>query len=785
MAHIRRPVVLAFLAYLAGVLAGLRITAIPPGAALLTVLIALVLVGAPRLGVPRVPPRHVLHAILGALACAGAGQGADARLASRRDCRAALADGTALHVRGVLGANLTPLPDGRIPLLPIELEEARTDRGVVPGCRVEARIRLPRGTGAMLAGTELQVDGAWWKMPKPVAPSAWPADPSYAGFVFARKVSVVAQPALAAHPLLTLRGWTERRITRLFPRNAPLADALLLGRRETLDRELAARFAQSGLVHLLAISGSHVALIGAVLLLLARAARLRRSHAVAATVALVTMYLAVIGAPPSAVRSGIMLALALAATVLQRPTSPLAPVAAAALAILAVQPIAALDIGFQLSFAGVLGLIVVRPAMLRRVPPAWKRRRWAWLLTDSLVTSLAAFLTTAPVVAHHFGQVAPVSIIANLPAIPLTSLALVGTGAALATEPLLPPVGRLFADGASAMLDGLQRVVDAAAALPGGHAPVSRPRWGLWAAAALAVLLALEWSARMRGWIRASLAASAACAAFMLIPATPLDGGLEIAFLDVGQGDAVAIRTPAGRWLLVDAGPVEDRFDAGEKRVLPFLRSRGADGVEAMILTHPHADHVGGAGAVLRGMRVGRVVEPGLPFGTPLYRDLLRTVDERGVPWSVASQDRVLRIDGVELLFLWPSVRSLDSPADANDISAVVQIRYGEFSALLTGDAPSEVEEHLVSRYGAALRSDVLKAGHHGSRTATSDAFLRAVQPELAVISCGVRNRYRHPAPETLHRLEARSVPVARTDLEGTVVVRVEPGGASWERAEP
>jgi competence protein ComEC len=289
----------------------------------------------------------------------------------------------------------------------------------------------------------------------------------------------------------------------------------------------------------------------------------------------------------------------------------------------------------------------------------------------------------------------------------------------------------------------------------------------------------------MRGWIRASLAASAACAAFMLIPATPLDGGLEIAFLDVGQGDAVAIRTPAGRWLLVDAGPIEDRFDAGEKRVLPFLRSRGADGVEAMILTHPHADHVGGAGAVLRGMRVGRVVEPGLPFGTPLYRDLLRTVDERGVPWSVARQDRVLRIDGVELLFLWPSVRSLDSPADANDISAVVQIRYGEFSALLTGDAPSEVEEHLVSRYGAALRSDVLKAGHHGSRTATSDAFLRAVQPELAVISCGVRNRYRHPAPETLHRLEARGVPVARTDLEGTVVVRVEPGGASWERAEP
>ena len=784
MAHFRPPIVLAFLAYLAGVLAGLRISAVPPGAALVAVVVVLAMFVAPRLGVGSVPPRHVLHVILTALVCAGAGQGAAARLDAERDCRAVLADGAPLHVRGVLGANLVPAPDGRIPLLPLSLEEARTKSGVIPRCRVEARVRLPRGSPAMLAGTELRVDGAWWRMPRPVTPSAWPADPSYAGFIFAAKAAVVAPPSLSEHPLLTLRGRTERSITRLFPRNAPLADALLLGRRETLDRGLADRFARSGLVHLLAISGSHVALIGAVLLLLARAARLKRSHAVAATVALVTMYLAVIGAPPSAVRSGIMLALALAATVLQRPTAPLAPVAAAALAILAVHPIAALDIGFQLSFAGVLGLILIRPAMLKRLPPALKRgwKRW---LADSLVTSLAAFVATAPAVAHHFGQIAPVSIVANLPAVPLTSLALVGTGAALATEPVVPPLGRLFADGASLMLDWLQRVVDVAAELPGGHAAVARPRWGLWGAAALAILIALEWSVRMRGWVRGALAAAAACAAFLVLPAAPVAEGLELAFLDVGQGDAVAIRTPAGRWLLVDAGPIDERFDAGEKRVLPFLRSRGATAVEAMILTHPHADHVGGAGAVLRGMRVGRVVEPGLPFGTPLYRDLLSTIEERGAVWSVARQDRVLQIDGVEVAFLWPSAGSLDAPADANDISAVVRLRYGAFTALLTGDAPSEVEAMLVGRYGAALRSTVLKVGHHGSRTATSDTFLRAVQPELAVISCGVRNRYRHPAPETLDRLAARAVPVARTDLEGTVIVRVHPGGAFWERVEP
>lgn len=126
----------------------------------------------------------------------------------------------------------------------------------------------------------------------------------------------------------------------------------------------------------------------------------------------------------------------------------------------------------------------------------------------------------------------------------------------------------------------------------------------------------------------------------------------------------------------------------------------------------------------------------------------------------------------------------LDAPADPNDISAVVHVRYAGFSALLTGDAPAWVEERLVARYGPTLRADVLKAGHHGSRTATSGAFLDAVGPELVVISAGARNDYGHPHPEVLARLRARGIPTARTDLDGTVRVAVEPGGGEW-RTEP
>ena len=786
MNHLRLPIVAAFFAFLAGLLAGLRIEVLPAGIAFLAAapLAALALHG-PLVGTP-LGRDAVRGCVLAALALAGAGDGAQARLAAARDCRATLDDGARLAVTGALAADFAAPRDTteRTPLLPLAVARAVSPDGIAGACGVEVRVRLPRGTPAVRAGTELRLAGEWRLMPSPVDGSDWPRDPAYRGYLLARQATLIAPASFARHPLLSLRGRAERQIRRLFPRNAALADALVLGRREMLDRELVERFAASGLVHLLAISGTHVALVAAVLVLLGRVARLRRNPTLWLTIFLIALYLAMIGAPPSAVRSGIMTALALLAVVLQRPSAPMGIVAAAALAILAMEPMAALDAGFQLSYAGVLGIMLLRRPMLARVPARLKRG-WMKAFTESAVVSVAAFAATAPIAAHHFGTVAPVSIVANLPAIPLSSLALVGIFAACALEPLAPGLARVVADGASVALDGMRVVVDFAAAVPGGHMDVAGPRWWLWAAAALAFLAALELAAGMRRSVRLALAPMGATAALLLLPlAAAAPRGLEIAFIDVGQGDAVAVRTPAGRWLLVDAGPADEEFDAGRRRVLPWLRAHGARRLEALVLTHPHVDHVGGAPAVLRGIPVGRLIDPGLAFGTPMYRDVLATARTRHVPWNAARQGRILRIDGVELEFLWPTADVLDAPHDPNDISAVMQLRYGAFSALLTGDAPAFVEHALVGRYGGRLRSQLAKAGHHGSRTATSEEWLQAVHPALVVISCGRRNKYGHPAPETMDRLRADHVSMARTDEDGTVVIGVAPGGRSWRRED-
>jgi competence protein ComEC len=785
------PLVVVSLGFLVGLLPGLRYGGDPLLLALAAMSALAVAALWGRGGSAAGPEyRSPPAALLLAFALTGAALGAGGHREAAGDCRANLTDGGRLTVRGVLAAN-APGRAGEesapAPLLPVVLKEVRRGTAAIPGCGGEVRVRLPRAHPPLRAGTEVVLRGEWLRFPEPVVRSAWPRDPAFAGMLTARSHSVIAPPDLRAHPFLTLRGITEAHLHRVFPRHGAFADALLLGRREGLDPGLRDVFAQSGLVHLLAISGTHVALLAGALLLLGRVLRLPRRTLTWGSLGLIALYLAVIGAPPSAVRSGIMVGLALFGVLLQRPSAGLPIVAAAALVILAVEPLAALDAGFQLSFAGVLGILLLRGAMLKRLPRMWRATTPGRLLTESLVVSLAAFAATAPITAFHFGQVAPVSILANLPAIPLTSLALVGICVAAVVEPLAPPLGRMFADGAGVALDLLGWVAARAAELPFGHAAVSPPRWWIWAGAGLVAWVALDAAVRLRERVRWTVAAGAACAAFLALPvlAARPASGVEIHFLDVGQGDAVAIRTPGDRWVLIDAGPRAERYDAGERRVLPFLRAHRAGRLEALVLTHPDADHIGGARAVLEGIEVGRLVEPGLPVGKPLYLETLRAAEARKVPWAAARRGRTLRLDGVELELLWPVGDLLDASVEANEISAVVRLRYGAFTALLTGDVGTGVEEELTAAYGESLRAQVLKAGHHGSRTSTGDALLDAARPELVVVSAGRRNRYGHPAPEVMERLRERGIAVARTDREGTISIHVEPGGAHWRRKGP
>jgi competence protein ComEC len=367
----------------------------------------------------------------------------------------------------------------------------------------------------------------------------------------------------------------------------------------------------------------------------------------------------------------------------------------------------------------------------------------------------------------------------------------------VALEPVAPPLARFLAGGVELLLATLDGIAALAAAVPGGHTYVTpQTVVGCLAAAAAFLLFRRRELQRHReaageaangrtpgsggGSVLLGRPAFVAAAIVVLMPALlpRLPGrGVEIHALDVGQGDAVAIRSPRGRWILVDAGPASPGFDAGARTIVPFLRAQGARSVDALILTHPHLDHIGGAGAVLQAMRVRSIVDPGAPAGSASYLAVIEAARRAGAEWIVARPERTLRIDGLELEFLHPVESALDALDEANDYSAVFQLRYGRFEALFLGDAPASVENALVRRYGTRLQSEVVKIGHHGSRTSTGDSLLVSVAPSLAIVSAGRRNRYGHPAPEVMARLDRFGVRTVRTDSAGTIRLRVQPTG--------
>jgi len=247
--------------------------------------------------------------------------------------------------------------------------------------------------------------------------------------------------------------------------------------------------------------------------------------------------------------------------------------------------------------------------------------------------------------------------------------------------------------------------------------------------------------------------------------------GLALHFLDVGQGDAAAIRTPGGHWILVDGGPIGRSSDAGRSVVMPFLRRHGVRRLDAMILSHAHADHLGGFPSILDRLAVSEVIDPALGSAEPLYAGFLAQLEEADAPWMQARRGDGFMLDSVRFRILHPDTAWAEWGQDLNENSIVLLVEYRAFRAVLAGDAGLPAEASLAGRVG---KVDLLKVGHHGSRGATGAGWLAELHPEAAVISVGAGNRYGHPAPEALARLAAAGVETFRTDQDGTIEVRTD-----------
>ncbi|WP_433556241.1 ComEC/Rec2 family competence protein [Pseudonocardia xinjiangensis] len=549
------------------------------------------------------------------------------------------------------------------------------------------------------------------------------------------------------------------------PASAGLLPGLAVGDTGGLTSEVDADFRAAGLTHLLAVSGANLAIVGGAVLALLRLLRADPRLAAALSAAAVAGFVVLARPSPSVVRAAVMGAVVLLALALGRGRSAMPALAAAVLVLLTADPALAVDPGFALSVLATAALVLLAPgwtdALRRRGVPAWA--------AEALTVPAAAFLVTAPLVAGLSGEVSPIAVLANLLAVPAVAPATVLGVLAAVLSPLGPLPAQACAWLAGPAVGWLVLVADRAAAVPGAVLP-----WpdGVGGAVLLGVLvlvlLVLGRSPRSRAVLLAVLLGLA----LVLVPtriAPPgwPPAGWHLVMCDVGQGDAVVLATGRPGWVvLVDAGPDDGPVDVCLDRL-------GVQGIAMVVLSHLHADHIGGLAGALRGRPVGAVAVG--PVHEPRWalQMVARRAAEAGAPLVALTAGRRLQWPGLTLDVLAPRHPEPgidpDDGTAVNDGSLVLRAATPAASVLLTGDVELAAQADLLAS-GAHLRADVLKMPHHGSRY-TSAAFLNAVAPRAVLVSVGAGNRYRHPDPGLLGGLERAGATVDRTDLAGDVAV--------------
>jgi competence protein ComEC len=596
--------------------------------------------------------------------------------------------------------------------------------------------------------------------------------------------------------LYAVKDRAREAIARLVPDpEASLLQGILLGIRSGIPADLYEDYNAAGTSHIIVISGSNIAFVAA-LFTLTFGRMLGRRRAYWFTLAGIILYVLLVGAEAAVVRAGLMGGLLITALYLGRRSTAYVSLFASAFVLTLLQPAALWDVSFQLSFAATLSLILFAPPLERlfergqaRLAPSagvaseGQARPGLRLLNDALILTLAAQVLTLPLIVYHFGRLSLVAPLANLLILPVQPpiMALGGAATLVALLSFLEPLARVLAWVPWLCLAYCDAVVRWLVGWRFASLGIDRADAG-WFVLGWAALLATAWAWRRRHGagqhlreLRTGRRPTALLLGGMLVIAILAwlavlqlpDGRLHVAFLDVGQGDAMLITTPHGQQVLIDGGPSPSALTTALGREMPFW-DRSLD---LVVMTHPDADHVTGLVAALDRYRVGGWLDNGLASDDAIYAECLARLEASQVTrCGVRAGDHLELGEGIALEVLHPPPEPLTgTAADDNNNSVVLRLVWEDAEFLLTGDLEAEAE-HVLLASGQPLSAGVLKVAHHGSGGSSTVEFLAAVDPAYAVLSVGVDNRFGHPNPAVLERLEELGqVTVLRTDQQGTI----------------
>jgi competence protein ComEC len=578
------------------------------------------------------------------------------------------------------------------------------------------------------------------------------------------------------------------------PPGRGLLKALLIGERGEIPNEVREAFVAAGAVHILAISGLHLGIIVTLiffaikgLLRLSERVLLRydiRKVAALATFPPLLAYILITGFPISTIRAGIMASCFLASILINRHRNTLNTLAFAAFIILLASPTSLWDPSFQLSFASVLGIIVLTPPLYRFLFPQdpltlltpQRGGRFKRGIALSFIASFAAIVVTSPIVAFHFHRVSTMGLVSNAIIIPIVGLGVLPLGLlSLPLIPMLPSGGALLVQAAAALAHGGIRAMELIASLPFAACYLPGPT-------TLEMILVYAFIGSLL-WLKRPHIKKLALALILVLALLDLSyWGLKgyamknfrATFLDVGQGDCTLVEFPQGKRMLIDGGGLYGDFDVGENVVAPFLWKRHILKVDYLALSHPGTDHYKGLTFIAQHFGPHEFWHNGMKSNASSYEELLKVIKEKGIKMVRVEDGFTRSIGGAVVEVLHPAEGWMPGGERkkgwANNNSLVLRIAFRDHSLLFTGDIEGEAESRLL-RDEKQLGAHVLKVPHHGSKTSSTYYFVKKVSPQYAIFPVGYKNIFHFPSTRVLRRYEECDCQILRTDLDGAITV--------------
>jgi competence protein ComEC len=589
--------------------------------------------------------------------------------------------------------------------------------------------------------------------------------------------------------IVTIREFLESQLNPLFSTEiAGVMKGMLLGDRYEVSAEEEKIYRQTGILHVLAISGFHVMIVSAGLHLLLLRLGFTREHAYEALFFVLLFYMFLTGMSPSVVRACLMGMVYLVAKRTGQAYSAWKAISFVFILFALINPRYLFDIGFQLTFAVTFGLISFTEPFSIEI-----RRLWPYIhekVANAIAVAVVAHFFSFPILVSNFFQTSFSSLIVNLLLMPIFAIVIPWGYIVLLVALFSDKTAKLIAfplDGLMQLIHDLLRWISGQIewVISVDHLPF----W--WWGGYVLLFLFLIGSIRVpayKGWLMLAIL-------FLLMLPSIIkytSDEIRITFLDVGQGDSILIQGPRNRTMLIDGGGIgyvydqeewrrrRNPFEVGEDIVVPALRSLGVSRIDWLVITHGDGDHIGGLPAVIREIPVNNVLYNGDRPKTLLEKELFLLLREKGIPIYIARPGPWLQWNPmIHFSILHPPEGEEYQHLQDNDKSVVMQLEAYGRKLIFTGDLEAEGEKDLIDRTGK-MNIDLLKVGHHGSKTSTTWGFLASVDPEIAVISVGEKNRYGHPAKEVLDRLKEHDIRIYRTDRHGAIRIRINSHGEMW-----